>query len=156
MRIGRSVALASLLGFATGADAERWNGQQGIASFYDASKKIRLSAAHRTLPFGTKVRVIDARNGRSIVVTINDRGPFIKGRVIDLSRAAAAELDMLDAGIIPVRLERAPDIRVGTRVCNGYQYGTDGRGAKKPDVTISVSGNCPVVGAPPQQAVAVR
>ncbi|MEO1700458.1 MAG: septal ring lytic transglycosylase RlpA family protein [Pseudomonadota bacterium] len=57
-----------------------------------------LTAAHRTLPFGTKVRVTNRGNGLSVVVRINDRGPFIKGRVIDLSKAAAAQIGMIRAG----------------------------------------------------------
>ena len=57
-----------------------------------------LTAAHRTLPFGTRVRVRHARNGREVVVRINDRGPHIRDRIIDLSKAAAATLDLLQAG----------------------------------------------------------
>jgi rare lipoprotein A len=63
-----------------------------------------LAAAHRTLPFGTKVRVENLDNGRSVVVRINDRGPFISGRVIDLTRGAARELGMIDSGVADVRL----------------------------------------------------
>ncbi len=65
----------------------------------------RRTAAHRTLPFETRVKVTNLGNGRSVVVKINDRGPFVKGRVIDLSRRAADELDMLDAGTAKVRIE---------------------------------------------------
>ncbi|UGY11195.1 MULTISPECIES: septal ring lytic transglycosylase RlpA family protein [Phyllobacterium] len=57
-----------------------------------------LTAAHRTLPFGSKVKVTNQRNGRSIVVRINDRGPFIKGRVIDLSKGAANRLGFVGQG----------------------------------------------------------
>ena len=64
-----------------------------------------LTAAHRTLPFGTLVRVT-AQDGKSTVVRINDRGPFVKGRVIDVSYAAAKELGLTLAGSLPVRLER--------------------------------------------------
>lgn len=64
-----------------------------------------LTAAHRTLPFGTKVRVTNKRNGRSVVVTITDRGPFIRGRVVDLSMAGARAIDM-GYGLAPVTLER--------------------------------------------------
>jgi rare lipoprotein A len=64
-----------------------------------------LTAAHRHLPFGTKVRVTNTRNGRSVVVRINDRGPFIRGRVIDLSVAAARILGMMGSGVAPVRIE---------------------------------------------------
>jgi len=63
-----------------------------------------ISAAHKTLPFGTLVRVIDRDTGRSIVVRINDRGPFIEGRIIDLSKGAAEKLGMVDRGIIDVGL----------------------------------------------------
>lgn len=64
-----------------------------------------LTAAHRTLPFGTRVRVTNRSNGRSVVVTINDRGPFVGGRVIDLSRAAAQAISMTGAGVAAVSLE---------------------------------------------------
>ncbi len=63
-----------------------------------------ISAAHKTLPLGTVVRVIDRETGRSIVVRINDRGPFIEGRIIDLSKGAAEELGMVERGIIEVGL----------------------------------------------------
>ncbi|BAY46245.1 rare lipoprotein A [Scytonema sp. HK-05] len=64
-----------------------------------------LTAAHRHLPFGTRVRVTNTRNGRSVVVRINDRGPFIRGRIIDLSVAAARILGMMGSGVAPVRVE---------------------------------------------------
>jgi rare lipoprotein A len=64
-----------------------------------------MTAAHRTLRFGTRVRVIDQRTGRSVVVRINDRGPYGAGRVIDLSRAAASKLGILKRGKATVRLE---------------------------------------------------
>ena len=64
-----------------------------------------MTAAHRSLPFGTKVKVTNKRNGRSVVVTINDRGPFIRGRVIDLSKGAAQVIGMTGAGLAPVSLE---------------------------------------------------
>jgi rare lipoprotein A len=57
-----------------------------------------MTAAHKSLPFGSKVKVVDQGTGASIVVTINDRGPFIKGRIIDLSKAAATELGMRSKG----------------------------------------------------------
>jgi rare lipoprotein A len=63
-----------------------------------------FTAAHRTLPFGTRVRVTNVRNGRSVVVRVNDRGPFHARRVIDLSRAAAAELGLVRRGRGTVRL----------------------------------------------------
>ena len=62
----------------------------------------QMTAAHRSLPFGTKVKVVNERNGKSVVVRINDRGPFIKGRIIDLSKAAAGEIGMVRSGHAPV------------------------------------------------------
>ncbi len=67
------------------------------------------TAAHRKLPFGTMVRVTNVSNNKSVVVRINDRGPHIKGRIIDVSRSAAEELDFIDAGVTVVTLEILPD-----------------------------------------------
>ena len=64
-----------------------------------------MTAAHKTLPFGTKVRVTNLNNGRSAIVRINDRGPFIRGRVIDVSAAAARVLGMINSGVAPVKVE---------------------------------------------------
>jgi rare lipoprotein A len=64
-----------------------------------------MTAAHKTLPFGTKVRVINERNGKAVVVRINDRGPFVGKRVIDLSRGAAQAVGMIDQGVARVKLE---------------------------------------------------
>src|SRR5260370_7894417 len=69
---------------------------------YDMHK---LTAAHRTLPFDTVVRVTNLSNGKSTVVRITDRGPFVDNRIIDLSMAAAREIDSIGAGVVPVRLE---------------------------------------------------
>lgn len=63
-----------------------------------------LAAAHRTLPFGTKVRVENLKNGRAVIVRINDRGPFVGGRIIDVTRAAAEQLGFRSAGHAPVRV----------------------------------------------------
>ena len=80
-----------------------------------------LTAAHKTLPFGTIVEVTHLGNGRTVEVQINDRGPFVEGRVIDLSRAAADALDMAGEGVAPVQLrivsepgERVRSIQVGS------------------------------------------
>jgi rare lipoprotein A len=64
-----------------------------------------MTAAHPRFPFGTRVRVTNLENGRRVVVVIDDRGPFVHGRIIDLSEAAAARLGMLDAGVVRVRLK---------------------------------------------------
>jgi rare lipoprotein A len=88
--------------------------QRGMASWYGESQmtasgerfdKHAMTAAHRTLPFGTHVRVTNLDNGRSVVVRINDRGPYGHGRIIDLSEAAARRLGMITAGVVPVRIE---------------------------------------------------
>jgi rare lipoprotein A len=89
-------------------------GFAGMAAYYSQSSRVAsggrfdptsLTAAHRTLPFGTRVRVTDPKTGRSVIVTVNDRGPFNKGRVIDVSLAAAKVLGMIGRGIIYVRAE---------------------------------------------------
>jgi len=89
--------------------------QSGIASIYayngektangERAHSGGLTAAHKTLPFGTRVRVTNKRNGRSVVVRINDRGPFVRGRVIDLTPAGARALGF--SGLAPVTVERA-------------------------------------------------
>lgn len=66
---------------------------------------LSMTAAHRTLPFGTKVLVTNVKNGKSVTVTITDRGPYIKGRIIDLTRAAFAKIGNTDSGKIKVRIE---------------------------------------------------
>ncbi len=90
---------------------------QGIASWYgydwSGNKTANgerynpegLTAAHRTLPMGTKIRVTNTRNGLSVVVRVNDRGPFIRGRIVDLSAGAARILGMISSGVAPVNLE---------------------------------------------------
>ena len=67
-------------------------------------KPRKKTAAHKTLPFGTKVRVTRIDTGKSVCVIINDRGPFIEGRVIDLSKKAAKKLNMINAGVVEVEL----------------------------------------------------
>ena len=71
-----------------------------------------MTAAHKTLPFGTVVRVVDQRTGKSVNVTINDRGPFHKGRIIDLSKAAASRLGIRNAGTGKVCITRVCGRRV--------------------------------------------
>jgi len=64
-----------------------------------------MTAAHKTLPMGTKVRVTNKRNGKSVILKITDRGPYIKGRVIDVTKGAAKELDLLHRGVGPCKVE---------------------------------------------------
>lgn len=89
----------------------------GIASYYSMKhenkrtasgekyKSSNLTAAHKTLPFGTLVKVTNLKNNKSVIVKINDRGPFVKGRILDLSYSAAKEIDMLVSGMAKVKVE---------------------------------------------------
>ncbi|HUT98632.1 MAG TPA: septal ring lytic transglycosylase RlpA family protein [bacterium] len=120
-RFYRFVALAVILmvlGCVRGPRPQYPGGAQyGMASWYGRDFQGRptasgeifdmygYTAAHRSLPFGTRVRVTNEANGRSVVVRINDRGPWVEGRILDLSYAAAKQLGMLEAGVIRVRLE---------------------------------------------------
>jgi rare lipoprotein A len=87
--------------------------ETGLGSFYRPSTIAcggpidpqALTAAHKSLPCGTLVKVTNAKNGRYAMVQINDRGPFIRGRVIDVNQAAARDLDMIGTGVVPVRVE---------------------------------------------------
>lgn len=110
--VAAGLALASGMsgGEASAQDLKEFS---GVASFYgmnysgrtargDRYDGTKFTAAHRTLPFGTRLRVTAPHNKRSVVVIVNDRGPFIKGRVLDLSLAAAQELKMIDRGLIKV------------------------------------------------------
>ncbi len=121
LRIFTILLLVALLGSGCLMTRNRPGGgavhQTGKASWYGAAFQGKptasgepfnmnaLTAAHRNLPFGTQVRVTNQNNGRSVVVRINDRGPFVDGRIIDLSRAAAGQIGMIDAGVVPVTLE---------------------------------------------------
>lgn len=103
---------------------------QGLASFYTEGTQTAngekfdtyaMTAAHRTLPFGTQLRVTSLASGRSVTVRINDRGPYIRGRVVDLSYSAAKALGMLDAGVARVKLDvvHRPVRRVPARQAKG-------------------------------------
>ena len=100
----KSIFLASVLALfaASAAQAD----ELGIASYYTNPWHPGMIAAHKTLPFGTKVRVVNLDNGRAAVVTIVDRGPFGRGRVIDVSTVAAGVLGFRQAGLARVRLEK--------------------------------------------------
>jgi rare lipoprotein A len=98
----QSVQRPSESGFATWYGAPYHGQRSASGEIYDQEK---LTAAHRTLPFGTRVRVHRLDGGGSVVVRINDRGPFVKSRVIDLSHAAAVQLGMTGGGVVPVILD---------------------------------------------------
>jgi rare lipoprotein A len=88
--------------------------ESGMAAFYSGGRTASgevtgprgHTAAHRTLPFGTRVLVTNIRNGKTAIVRITDRGPYGRGRIIDVSRAAARELDMIDSGTATVSVVR--------------------------------------------------
>jgi rare lipoprotein A len=126
LALGAAVAACTLLSGAGPAKAHDSPAAtptlSGIASWYgpgfhgrqtangERYNMYELTAAHRSLPFGTKVRVTNRANGKSVVVRINDRGPYVGKRVIDLSRGAAQVVNMTEAGIVPVKLDVLPSL----------------------------------------------
>lgn len=100
--------------------------ETGLATYYSAKTHGRMMAngqryhrdqlfcAHKKLPFGTHIRVVNKKNGKEVVVEVRDRGPFAKGRVIDLSNKAAAAIGMLRDGVVPVELWVLPDPKKST------------------------------------------
>ncbi len=115
--VGLTIAFAGCGGAAANTRPRKGQLQRGKASWYgkkwhgrktasgEPFDRRKLTAAHKRLPFGTIVRVTNLRNRRSVRVRINDRGPYIKGRIIDVSEAAARRLKMLRAGVVPVKIE---------------------------------------------------
>ena len=102
--------------------------ETGRASWYDLDTKTAngetmddgaLTAAHRSLPFGTKLRVVNLKNGREVVVRVNDRGPFAKNRIIDLSKAAADSLGMIKDGVADVSVVPVADMFAGNSGAGG-------------------------------------
>ncbi|MAT39300.1 MAG: septal ring lytic transglycosylase RlpA family lipoprotein [Ectothiorhodospiraceae bacterium] len=139
------ILFSATISFLLSVTSSTVTGQEGEASYYankfhgkptasgERYNMWAMTAAHRTLPFDTKVKVTNIDNGKSVVVRINDRGPFKPGRIIDLSKAAAAEIDMIKSGTAPVRIERVElgesipdepteyfDIKVQRRRLKGY------------------------------------
>lgn len=113
---GCIVAVLALTSFAEA------HAQTGKASYYGGRGRTasgghvgHMTAAHRTLPFGTLVRVTNLSNQRTATVTVNDRGPFVRGRIIDVSTGAAGVLGMRGSGVAPVRIEV---VSRGTRVAD--------------------------------------
>lgn len=99
-RAGAEVGLASFYG-------ERFHGRRTASGArYDMHA---LTCAHPTAPFGTRLRVTELENGKSVVLTVNDRGPFVRGRVVDVSLAAARRLGMVERGLAKVRVERVAE-----------------------------------------------
>ena len=118
VRRGSSIETGSVVAHAMSSPGPRLMGaphmMNGVASFYSMDQmtasgevfnKREMTAAHKTLPMGSKVQVTNLDNGRTAVVRINDRGPYIAGRVIDVSEAAADVLGMRSMGVAPVRVD---------------------------------------------------
>lgn len=108
-----AAAMSGLFAHTLGAQAA-WVGK---ASYYNLGGRTAsgghvgaFTAAHRTLPFGSKVRVTNLKNSRSVVVTVNDRGPFVGGRVIDVSQHAAEALGFRSAGVARVKVEPLSEV----------------------------------------------
>ena len=109
-------ALAGILAAGSPALAKE-KPERGVASWYGSQlhghptasgepmDRQKLTAAHRTLPLGSQVEVINRRNGRKVVVTVNDRGPLPRNRIIDVSQAAAVQLGMKKKGLAPVEIK---------------------------------------------------
>lgn len=92
--------------------------QTGLASWYSVKtnygretasgerfRQMGMTAAHKTLPFDTMVKVTNLKNGKSVKVRINDRGPYVEGRIIDLSKGASRRIGMTEDGVVPVKIE---------------------------------------------------
>ena len=133
--------------------------EQGIASWYGGDfhgrptasgavyDQFKLTAAHRLLPLGSVVRVTNAENGRAVEVVINDRGPFIKGRIIDLSYAAAEQLGGVDPGTLPVVVEV---MQMGTR---GASLSSGRAAGLEPEESVGVGLSATLVRGEGVQAV---
>jgi rare lipoprotein A len=116
MKIICTIIFLNFIFFSVKSQKKEAYREKGKASFYSnafegkrtASGEIfhqnRFTAAHKSLPFGTWVKVVNLRNKRSVIVLINDRGPFVKGRIIDLSKSAAREIGNLNDGIFHVEI----------------------------------------------------
>ena len=109
MSLTMALATAAAVSATGPADADETS--CGSASWYALTSRTasgermdpaKLTAAHPRLRFGTRVKVVNSRNGKSVVVRINDRGPFVRGRIIDVSKAAAGQLGMINSGVAKV------------------------------------------------------
>lgn len=124
MHIAKSIAIASAVALCLSSCAgsapafgEKGYTEEGKASYYarkfqgrkmangDPYRRGKLTAAHKTLPFGTKVKVTNLQTNETVKVKITDRGPFVRGRIVDLSESAAKRVGMLKAGVVPVKVK---------------------------------------------------
>ncbi|NLH82697.1 MAG: septal ring lytic transglycosylase RlpA family protein [Phyllobacteriaceae bacterium] len=157
----RAAILASgvLLGAASSACAA-----EGIASFYGRSEHggptasgerfdmHALTAAHRTAPLGSHMRVTNLKNGQSVVVRINDRGPFVRGRIIDLSRAAAERLGFIGSGLTRVSLESVEAGAAEPATTASVPAATRTASAAKPETAKKKSATAATEATPPAAA----
>lgn len=115
------LAAVALPSCATASPAEcgkaSWYALKGRTASGKLNNPNALTAAHRKLPFGSEVRVHNLANGRSVVVRIEDRGPFIRGRIIDVSKRAAKELGFLNSGVTRVAVTKASDTSTVRPLC---------------------------------------
>lgn len=152
MTFALAVAGAALAAFVAAGPAHAgaqcgkaaWYDLNGVTASGEPSDAENLAAAHRSLPFGTWVRVENLDNGRHVLVRVNDRGPFVKGRVIDVTRAAAEELGFIKDGVTRVRVTVAE----GDTAALPDNCGDGGR--RQPLVQASVS-NKPGAPRPPER-----
>ena len=161
----RCLRLAALL---LAASASLLAAEEGLASWYGgrfqgrltASGELfdtrQLTAAHKSLPFGTLVLVTNLENGRSVTVRINDRGPFVPGRVIDLSLAAAAAIGLAGRGVAPVRLEVAGGLPAAAAGAAPTTAAAIAAGAAPAAAPAPPTGYCLQLGAFRQRANAER
>lgn len=111
------LTLILMLGLISGINAQQYSAT-GLASYYadkfegrktangEIYRHSKLTAAHPTLPFGTMLKVTNLKNGKSVIVRVNDRGPFVKGRIVDLSKSAATKIDAIKYGLVKVKIEQ--------------------------------------------------
>jgi len=161
----RCLRLAALL---LAASASLLAAEEGLASWYGGKFQGRrtasgelfdtrqLTAAHKSLPFGTLVLVTNLENGRSVTVRINDRGPFVPGRVIDLSLAAAAAIGLAGRGVAPVRLEVAGGLPAAAAGAAPTTAAAIAAGAAPAAAPAPPTGYCLQLGAFRQRANAER
>jgi rare lipoprotein A len=128
-----SASLVALPALSVLADDEPILQQQGQASYYadkfhgrktatgETFSQDKMTAASRDLPLGTRVTVTNQENGKSVDVKVNDRGPYVDGRVIDLSKKAADKLDMKEDGVAPVTIEARPSAQPTERLKQAVQ-----------------------------------
>lgn len=145
----RSILLVAFNTFLclTSLSAQETRQRGGKASYYSSGlhgrrmsngeryNKDSLTCAHKTLPFGTRLRVTNPRNGQSVVVRVTDRGPFVRGRILDLSYAAARKLGILSQGVAYIKTEILPRV---TEV----PYVQEPKGIEMPEVEYGMAGVC--------------